>query len=160
LRFTLINDLKQDNSIKPILNGLLLFTLIYLVADIFVTQSSLGLFSETLKVTLFGNEEEFINPMNKSVFLEYIHAQIFFMMIILLTLSAIYARVSNKKSYSLFIVNTLMLSGLLTLFSFGGTYFIHPDFIHLYILNFFLWHITAFYMSSYSLWVLNFEKSI
>ena len=160
MRFTLIKDIRQDNSMKPILNGLLIFTLIYLLADIFVTYSSLGLFEEAIKTTLFGDEEEFLDPMSKSIFLEYIHAQIFFMMMLLLTLSAVYARVSNKKTHSILLINIVMISGLLTLISLGVSYFIKAQLIQLYIASFFTWHTTAFYMSSYSLWALNFEKSI
>ena len=106
MRFTLIKDIKRDNSMKPILNGLLLFTLLYLVSDIFVTYHSFGLFAEQLRTTLFGNEEEFIDPMSQALFLEYIHTQIFFMMMLLLTLSAVFARLCSKKRYMLLFINT------------------------------------------------------
>lgn len=160
MRFTLIKDLKKDKSMKPIMNGLLLFTLIYLVTDVYVTKLSIGLFSEQIKSTLFGNMDEFLDPITQASFLEYIHAQIFFMMMIALTLSAIYIRMASKSSYSLIIVNLLMLSALLTLITLGLSYYANDIFINLYVISFFTWHFVAFYMSIYALWSLNYAKSL
>lgn len=160
MRFTLIKDLKQDKSIKPLLNGLLLFMLLYFFADVFVTNTTFGLLSQDIKVTLFGNADEFIDPMSKSVFLEYIHGQIFFMMMILLTLSTIYARLCSVKKYSILIINILMISALVTLLSLAISYFYTPSLLSLYVVTYFLWHITAFIMALHSLWNLNLAKSL
>jgi len=160
VHFTLIKDLKQDRSMRPILNGLLSFTLIYLTTDIYVTNLSFGLFSEQIITTLFGNLDEFIDPITQASFLEYIHTQIFFMMMIVLTLSAIYIRMANKTSYSITIVNLLMISALLNLITLGLSYFVNKSFINLYVILFFSWHTLALYMSMFALWRLNFAKSI
>ena len=160
MRFTLIKDLKQDRSMRPILSGLLLFTLIYLLNDVYVTKLSLGLFSEQIRTSLFGDVDEFLDPISRASFLEYIHIQIFFMMMLVLTLSAVYIRMTNKKTYSLLIVNLLMMSALLTLLTLGLSYFLNAIFINFYVFTFFTWHIVALYMSLSSLWSLNFAKSI
>jgi len=160
LRFTLIKDLKQDITMKPLLNGLLIFMLMYLIADIFVIDATLGLLVEDIKMTLFGNIDEYIDPIDKSVFLEYIHGEIFFMMMILLTLSTVYARLCSIKNYSIIIINILMLSALLALISLAISYFYAPSFLSVYVLSYFIWHITAFIMALHSLWNLNFATSI
>ncbi len=160
MRFTLIKDLKQDITMKPLLNGLLIFMLMYLIADIFVIDATLGLLVEDIKMTLFGNIDEYIDPIDKSVFLEYIHGEIFFMMMILLTLSTVYARLCSIKNYSIIIINILMLSALLALISLGISYFYAPNFLSVYVLSYFIWHITAFIMALHSLWNLNFATSI
>jgi len=160
LRFTLIKNIKQDRAMKPLLNGLLFFMLLYLLADIFVTKMTLGLFSQAISETLFGNINEFIDPMDNSVFLEYIHGQIFFMMMILLTLSAVYARLCSKKKYFMVLINTLMISALLSLITLALTYFVHANFLNLYIVSYFLWHTIAFFMATHALWNLNNDSSI
>ncbi|HIC11885.1 MAG TPA: hypothetical protein EYO75_00630 [Sulfurimonas sp.] len=160
MRFTLIKDLKQDITMKPLLNGLLIFMLMYLIADIFVIDTTLGLLVEDIKMTLFGNIDEYIDPIDKSVFLEYIHGEIFFMMMILLTLSTVYARLCSIKNYSIIIINILMLSALLALISLAISYFYAPSFLSVYVLSYFIWHITAFIMALHSLWNLNFATSI
>lgn len=144
----------------PIITGLLIFTLLYLVADLFVIESSIGLFEADIQQNLYGNIDEFLDPMSHSFFLEFIHTQIFFMMMILLTLSAVYIRLSFGLTYSLLVVNILLVSALLTLISLGLSYYVGKEYILLYIVTFFLWHILAFYMTLFSLWSLNFAKSV
>lgn len=160
MRFTLIKDLKQDNSMRPILSGLLLFTLLYIFADVFVVKNTLGLFTEEIHKTLYGDIDEFLDPMSVSIFLEFIHSQIFFMMMILLTLSAIYIRLAFQKRFSILIVNILMISGLLMLIFLGLSYYVGAEFILFYLLAFFTWHIVALYMTLFCLWSLNIAKSI
>ena len=160
MRFTLIKDIKRDNTMKPIINGLLLFTLLYLVSDFFVSYHSFGLFSQQLKNTLFGNMEEFIEPISKGALLEYLHTQIFFMMMLLLTLSAIFARLCSKKRYMLTLINTVMLSAILTIIALAFTYFLTPLLLNLYIISYFTWHTAALFMVLISLWSLNRDSSV
>jgi hypothetical protein len=160
LRFTIIKDLKQDRSMRPILNGLLIFTIMYLIADLFVIKSSLGLFEQEIYKTLYGDKDEFLDPMSKSIFLEFIHTQIFFMMMIIFTLSTVYMRLAFKLSYSLFAVNTLLVSAFMSLILLGLSYYVEKDYISLYVITFFIWHIVAFYMAIFCIWSLSFAKCI
>ena len=142
---------------KPILVGFLSFILIYLISDILVKYSSFGIFPQDIKVTLFGNEEEFIDPITKSSFLEFWHTEIFFMMMILLTLSAIFIRLSKKSKMTM--VNTLMISAIISLISLALSYFLSGSFINIYVVTFFIWHLSAIYMIFYSFWML-YDKSV
>lgn len=160
MRFTLLKDLRQDKAIKPLLNGLLLFMLIYFIADISVVNATLGLTNEAIKITLYGNIDEFIDPIDTSVFLEYIHGQIFFIMMILLTLCTVYARLCSVKRYSIIVINILMISALLSLITLALSYFYTPSFISIYVFTYFTWHIMAFIMALHSLWNLNFATSL
>jgi hypothetical protein len=160
VRFTLIKDLKQDNAMKPILSGLLLFIIIYIISDVMVKQSSFGIFAHEVQLTLFGNADEFLEPISKSSFLEFIHMEIFFLMMILLTLSAVFARLSNKQPYSILIINIAMISALTSLITLGLTYFVNDSFINIYVGSFFTWHIVTSYMALYSLWKLHYAKSV
>ncbi|MDQ7046016.1 MAG: hypothetical protein Q9M32_08905 [Sulfurimonas sp.] len=160
MRFTLIKDLKQDALMKPILSGLLIFTLLYLLADVFVKQYTLGLFYDEIFLNLFGNEEEFLDPMLKSSFLEFWHIEIFFIMMLLLTLSAVFIRLYSNTSFNLLVLNTMLLSALLCIISIALSFFASEVFIHIYIISFFIWHILALYMSIYSLWNLHYDPSL
>ena len=160
MRFTLIKDIRKESAMKPILNGLLLFTFAYLIFDIFVTEGTLGLLPHSIEKTLFGDEENFLDPITQTQFLEYIHMQIFFIMMLLLTLSAVFARLSSKKIFSLLTINMAMMAALLTLLTLALTYLVSPYFLVPYVFTFFVWHISALFMTLYSLWALNFEASI
>jgi hypothetical protein len=143
---------------KPLLNGLLIFIFLYIIFDIFVKSHTMGLTFTAVATTLFGNADEFLDPMNKSVFLEFVHMQIFFLMMILLTLSAVFIRLLHQKRNTLLIMNVLMLFGLLSPLSLMAAYFYTPEFISIYLFAFFAWHIVAFYMTLASLWELNIAK--
>lgn len=157
MKFTLINNIKQDKAMRLILTGFLGFILLYLVSDVLVKYSSFGIFPETIKTTLFGNEDEFIDPITTSSFLEFWHTEIFFMMMILLTLSAVFIRLAKKSRVAM--TNTLMISAILSLVTLALSYFADSSFVYLYVLTFFIWHLSAVYMIFYSLWKL-YAKSI
>lgn len=145
---------------SPILSGLLIFMGLYIVIDIFVKQSSFGLWTSDIKNTLLGNENEFLDPIGRASFLEFIHTEIFFIMMILLTLSAVFIRLAHKISYSLVLVNFVMLTALCSVVSLALAYFYTPVFINIYVMTYFMCHITAFYMIFFSLWKLHFAKSV
>lgn len=158
MRFTLIKNVKKDKAMRPILNTLLFFILLYIPFDIYVKSHTMGISTETIMITLFGNADEFIDPMNKSVFLEFIHMQIFFLMMILLTLSAIFIRLLSQKKNTVLVINLLMGFALITPITLFLSYFYTHDFINIYLFSFFTWHLIALYMTLHSIWELNFVK--
>lgn len=155
MRFTLIKDLKKEDSMRPILSGLLIFISLYLMADIFVKHLSFGISLSSIKSTLFGNEEEFLDPITQSSFLEFIHTEIFFIMMILLTLSTVFIRISKSTKRNFIIMNVTMISAIISLIALALSYYLSSYFIVVYITTFFIWHILSLYMSIYSFWKLN-----
>ncbi|MCK4974839.1 MAG: hypothetical protein KAR81_06265 [Sulfurimonas sp.] len=140
-----------------ILKGFLVFILLYLVSDILVMNSSFGISVETINTTLFGNEEEYIDPINEASFLEFWHTQIFFIMMILLTLNAIFIRVAKRSR--VIITNILMISAITSLISLPLAFYMSNFFINIYVITYFIWHLMAIYMIFYSFWKLN-AKSV
>ena len=157
MKFTLINNIKQDKAMKLILTGFLSFILLYLISDITVKYFSFGILPDAINITLFGSEEEFIDPITKASFLEFWHIEIFFMMMILLTLSAIFIRLANRSRVVM--TNTLMISAITSLITLALSYFASSFFIYIYVLTFFIWHLSAVYMIFYSFWKL-YDKSL
>jgi len=156
VRFTLINNIKQDSAMRLILSALLIFISMYLISDIFVKYSSFGITGSAVKLTLFGSEAEYIDPISKASFLEFWHTEIFFIMMLLLTLSAVFVRLVKK---SILVLNIVMISAIISIIALALSYFMSPLFISIYIATFFLWHASALYMTLYSLWRL-YDKSV
>lgn len=137
---------------KPILGSLLSFFLLYLVADFFVKHSSFGIFFETVKNTLFGNTEEFLDPIDYAVFLEFWHTEIFFTMFIVFLLSTVFIRLFATRKIFLWLLNSFMISALLSLIFLPLSYFYHFDFlIYGFIFAFWSWHLIAILISILSL---------
>lgn len=157
MKFTLIKNIKQDKAMRLILTGFLSFILLYIISDILVKSFGFGISTDAIYTTLFGNEENFIDPITKASFLEFWHTEIFFMMMILLTLSAIYIRLSNRSK--IFMTNTLMISAITSLVAIALAYFASAIFVYLYVITFFIWHLSAVYMILYSFWKL-YAKSV
>lgn len=160
MRFTLIKSLQQDKSMRPILTGLLFFTLFYILSDVLVKYLNFGVFPEAIKLTLFGNEEQYIDPLTKASFLEFWHAEIFFMMMILLTISAVFVRLAKHETFKIIVLNALMLSALFSLVSLLLTFFVSKFFVFFYSFLFLIWHIIALCIIVYSLWKLYYDTSI
>ena len=157
MKFTLIKNIQKDSAMSLILKGFLLFILLYLIADVLVMNSSFGITVDTITTTLFGNEEEYIDPINEASFLEFWHTQIFFVMMILLTLNAIFIRVANRSR----VINTniLMISAITSLISLVLAFYVSNFFINVYMWSYFIWHTMAIYMIIYSFWKLR-AKSV
>lgn len=140
---------------SSLLNGLLIFILLYLPLDLFVKSHTIGITIGAIQTTLFGNADEFLDPMNKSVFLEFVHMQIFFLMMLVLTLSAVYIRLLHHKTNTILSMNLFMLFALLTPITLTATYFYSDQFTTIYLASFFAWHAIALLMTLRSLWELN-----
>ena len=157
MKFTLVKNIQKDSAMSLILKGFLIFILLYLIADVLVMNSSFGITVDTISATLFGNEDEYIDPINEAAFLEFWHTQIFFIMMVLLTLNAIFIRVANRSR----VINTniLMISAITSLISIVLAYYISDFFVNVYMWSYFIWHSMAAYMIVYSFWKLR-AKSV
>ena len=145
---------------RPILSALLLFTLLYILSDILVKYVNFGVFPDAINVTLFGDEEQYIDPLSTSAFLEFWHMEIFFIMMILLTLSAVFVRVSKDDTSKIILLSALMICALFSLISLVLAFFLAKTFVLIYVILFFIWHAIAVYMILYSLGKLYYDKSI
>jgi hypothetical protein len=154
MKFTLVKDIKNDSLMRPLLGGLLLFILLFLSADIFLKNDHIGLTPSHLAQTLFGNEEAFVEPASEHFLLELIHSDIFFMMMTLLTLSAVYARLCQNQKLRLVNINLTMLLALLSVMLLPLAYYLSPLFITPWIVTFYTWHLMAVVMTLASLFYL------
>ena len=154
MKFTLIKDVKGDSLMRPLLSGLLLFILLFLSADILLKNDHIGLTQSHLAQTLFGNEEEYIEPVTEHFLLELMHSDIFFIMMTLLTLSAVYARLCQNKRLRLVNINITMIAALLSIVFLPLSYYLSPLFIMPCIISFLTWHFLAVIMTLASLFYL------
>lgn len=139
---------------RPLLGGLLLFILLFLCADIALKDDHIGLTPTHLAQTLFGNEEEYIEPVSEHFLLELMHSDIFFIMMTLLTLSAVYARLCQNKRVRLININVTMIAALLSIIFLPLAYYVSAHFVLPYIISFYTWHFMALIMTLASLYYL------
>lgn len=145
---------------RPLLSGLMLFTGAFLVADIFLKDQHIGLSIKTISQTLYGNEELFAEPVSEHFVLELLHSDIFFMMMVLLTLSAVYARLCPFKRVAVVVINIAMLAGLSDIVLFALAYFRGSAYIFPWLGAFWIWHAAALFMAAASMLYLNVRRRI
>jgi len=155
MRFTLVKDLRSDALMRPLLNGLLLFSGTFLVADIFLKRDHIGLDRAALSATLYGNEAEFTEPVSEHFVLELLHSDIFFMMMTLLTLSAVYARLCPLKRIAAVVINIGMIAALADVVLLALAYYRGSAYLLPWLGAFWTWHGTALFMAAASLLYLN-----
>ncbi len=154
MRFTLVKDLRTDVLMRPIIGGLLLFTLLFLIFDVWHTSEKIGMIPTKVATFLYGNEEEFVEPVTQTSLLEIIHMDTFFAMMTLLTLSAVYARLSNSNSRKMVMINLAMISAIIAIISLMSAFLVHHFFLYVWLGCFSIWHVVAFGMGIESLWKL------
>lgn len=154
MKFLIVKNIHEDPNFKPILFGLLIFIFFYLLIDLFVKQEGFGITPVDVFSTLFGNEDEYLDPIDKSVFLEFWHMEIFLTMLLLFTLNSIFIRLSLASKLALYLSHTMMISAFSALVSLAISFFFLADFVYLYSMSFMLWHILALYATAYSLFKL------
>ena len=160
MRFVLIKDLKQDRSMRPMINFILAFILLFVIFAPVVQHTTIGLYESKVHTTFFGNEEEFLDPINGDYFLEYLHTQIFLVMMVMVTLSAIFVRVSRNNSFTKFVLITSNSSALLFLVALTLGYYVAPIVIPLYLLGYYIWFAATMLMVVLSFTRLNFAKKL
>ena len=107
MKFTLNNDHQNNRYMNILLSGILIFTLFFLVSNVIVKKEFYGETPSEVVITIFGNEDVFIEPIPFSTLLEGVHADIFFTMMSLLTLGVIYGRVGRKKFLKILLINIM-----------------------------------------------------
>ncbi|HFU74531.1 MAG TPA: hypothetical protein ENK65_03155 [Helicobacteraceae bacterium] len=151
MKFTLVKDLRGNALLRPLLGGLLSFIILFLSADIILKNDHIGLTSATLSATLYGDEENYVEPVSFHFILELLHSDIFFMMMVLLTLSAIYSRLCEKNTIRMVLINLTMIAAIADVALLLFAYFQGPLFMLPWIISFWVWHLGAMSMAFASL---------
>jgi hypothetical protein len=120
-----------------------------------VKHFSFGVLPSMVHQTLYGNEGEYLDPISLASFLEFWHMEIFFIMMILLTLSAVYGRLCENTYTDLIVMNITFMSSIISLIALGLAFYVEELFVSLYSFGFLIWHLFAIYMVLNSLWKLH-----
>ena len=96
MKFLVSNDFKKTPLLRYLMLFVTIFIMLFLVSDIVLHHLQIGLNIEKLTSTIYGNEENFEEPILLGSLLLQVHIDLFFTMLILLTLLAIYIRLYEK----------------------------------------------------------------
>ncbi len=145
MKFLISKNLRNNPFLKSLILGLLVFIIIFLLLDITLYHVQIGLSFDKAIASILGDEEEFIEPILFDTLLIMIHSNLFFSMLLLLILSAIWVRLWELKSKLL--LHLLFILAIITpLFLLLG-YFYGSFVVKIWVILFLLWHFLAIFMS-------------
>jgi len=149
VKFTLVKDLGSDALMRPLISGLLLFITLFLLSDLLQKKHDIGLHVESVTTTLYGNEEEFIDPISLEALLQIVHTDLFFMMMTLLTLSAVFGRLAPSSHMTHRILHLLNFSALSSLIFLFSAFYTDATVALLWLFAMWIWHLMALGISLY-----------
>jgi hypothetical protein len=158
VKFTLNNDLRNNPLMRRLIGGLVFFLLLFLTLDLVYKAYHIGFAPSEVSTYLFGNEEAFVDPVDFTALLESVHADIFFIMMVLLSLGAVYGRLFGSRRYAPLLIHITMCAALIAIIAPLAAYGIasHERAIALFVVPFwiaalYIWHLGAILMGVASL---------
>ncbi len=153
MKFLVNKELKDNQFLKHLIYGLLVFIVLFLVLDLSFYHIKIGLIPSMAEDTLLGNEEIFVEPILFDSLLLMVHTNLFFSMLALLILSSIYIRVSDRVPVSKSIFHILFISAVLAPISLLFGYFFGKFLIVAWIVLFITWHIISLFLAIKTLYL-------
>lgn len=150
MKFTLLKDLRTDPLMRPVLQGVLLFITLFIIADLLLKSHQIGLYGSQVALTLYGDEERYLDPISLSVLLELIHGDLFMSMLCLLTLSAVFIRLEPSQKRARAGVHLLFIAALLSPAALLGAHFGFALLVWAWVGLFWFWHLLALAMAASS----------
>lgn len=147
MKFLVTKDLAYSKLLSYLMSSVVIVILMYVILDVVMHSYIIGSDIPSIKSTLFGNIENFEEPILIDSLLLQVHIDLFMTLFALLILSAIYIRLYSNTPSVKVMVHSLFLLGIASPIFLLITYFWVEIFVYLWLVSFLLWHIVAFIIS-------------
>ena len=147
MKFLVTKDLAHSSLLGNLMAGVTVAIFFYFVLDIVLHAYVIGLDVTTISTTLFGNTEEFIEPILIDTLLLQVHIDLFMSLFSIMIVASIYIRLNSIKAMTKWLVHTLFILGLLAPLLLIVAYFTSVIFIYLWLASFILGHLLGMLLS-------------
>lgn len=147
MKFLVNKDLKHTSLLKNLMAGVVFALFFFFILDIVLHGYVLGLDLPTLSTTLFGNPDEFIEPILIDSLLLQVHIDLFMSLFSIMIIASIYIRLYSKKKMTKWLVHALFVLGLFAPIFLMIAYFTNVWFVTTWLVTFMLGHLLAIGMS-------------
>ena len=144
MKFLVTKDLAHSTLLTYLMGSVVFAILLYLGLDIVLHAYVIGLDMQSVSVTLFGDVENFVEPVLIDSLLLQVHIDLFMTLFALLILSSIYIRLYSENALTKWIVHFLFIMGILSPLALILAYSVNTIFTVIWLISFLLWHMTAF----------------
>lgn len=143
MKFLVTKDLAHSTLLSYLMGGVVFAILLYLGLDLVLHTYAIGLDIHSISVTLFGDAENFVEPILIDSLLLQVHIDLFMTLFAILILSSIYIRLYSSKAMTKWIVHLLFILGLLSPVMLILAYYVGTVFATMWLISFVLWHVLA-----------------
>lgn len=143
MKFLVTKDLAHSTLLSYLMGSVVFAILMYLGFDMVLHAYVIGLDLHSVSVTLFGDVENFIEPILIDSLLLQVHIDLFMTLFALLILSSIFIRLYSDKVMTKWIVHLLLSMGILAPVALILAYFVSTLFSVIWLVSFVLWHLLA-----------------
>ena len=147
MKFLLNKDLEHSSLLGNLMAGVVFALFFFFLLDVMLHGYVVGLDVPTLSTTLFGNPDEFIEPILLDTLLLQVHIDLFMALFSIMIVASIYIRLYSKKEMTKWLVHALFILGLFTPIFLMLAYFTNVWFVYVWLLTFILGHLLAMLMS-------------
>jgi hypothetical protein len=143
MKFLVTKDLAHSTLLSYLMGSVVFAILMYLGFDMVLHAYVIGLDLHSVSVTLFGDVENFVEPILIDSLLLQVHIDLFMTLFALLILSSIFIRLYSDKVMTKWIVHFLLSMGILAPVALILAYFVSTLFSVIWLISFVLWHLLA-----------------
>jgi len=147
MKFLVTKDLAHSTLLGNLMVGVSVALLFYLGLDVLLHAYVIGSDMETITNTLYGNVEEFIEPILLDSLLLQVHIDLFMSLFSIMIIASIYIRLYSSCKHTKMYVHTLFIMGLLAPLFLMVSYFTSIGFVYAWLVCFALGHLLGMGMS-------------
>ena len=144
MKFLVTKDLAHSTLLTTLMSAVVFVILLYIGFDAVLHAYVIGLDMPSVSVTLFGDAENFVEPILIDSLLLQVHIDLFMTLFAILILSSIYIRLYSSKTMTKWIVHLLFILGMLAPVTLMMAYYAGTLFVVMWLMSFVLWHVLAF----------------
>ncbi len=144
MKFLVTKDLAHSTLLTTLMSAVVFMILLYIGFDAALHAYVIGLDMQSISGTLFGDAENFVEPILIDSLLLQVHSDLFMTLFAIMILSSIYIRLYSDNAMTKLMVHLLFILGIFAPVALVLAYFANALFVSLWLITFVLWHVLAF----------------
>jgi uncharacterized membrane protein HdeD (DUF308 family) len=141
MKFLISKDLEYSRLLNTLMVGVNMGLVFYLMLDILLHGYLLGIDLNQIAQTLYGNPEEFIEPILLDTLLLHVHIDLFMSLFTVMIIASIYIRLFDRETRTRWLVHLVFLLNLVAPVLLLVAYFTSVASVYLWGVSFLMGHI-------------------
>ena len=143
MKFLISKDIEHSRLLTNLMVGVSIALLFYLVLDILLHVYLLGADITSIVNTLYGNVEEFVEPILIDTLLLQVHIDLFMSLFTIMIISTMYIRFYHMQKYTKWLVHSVFILGFISPVFLVIAYYTSVGFVYVWLFSFLLGHFLA-----------------